>query len=598
MKTVTYIHLSFILIFSFLPSSILGQEECPKPPNVFIDIETTPFVCNLKIYLDATGSTGVQPFTYQWSNGVWSDYPGTGIIFQTGAYTVTVTDNNGCTGTAAVEIDDALVGPPTAEAALDAIPIQLTCIQECATLDASASSGVPPLTYIWGGPAPISGNGPFVEACSPGTYFVTVTDQGGCTDVASVEVLESEPIELIVKHTDIDECDGLTNIFVYSPNLDHYNTSYEWNTGSIDFVIYNSLSGTYTVTVTDNITGCTAVGSITVEITDIFEADLTVKDICLDGYSHSLGGFYTDVYGGTPPYSYEWSNGDTGHSIEFVEEGEYWVTITDNKGCTYELYGIHESVCCTETPILIAEYKNVKGCVGSSITFGPSAIFSPDDVLTWYFNNDPYNETSPSITLDPLSSDNEGKYTLVVTNDEDCTTIHYVYVVYPTCCGIPVSATFNYVCNGNSLTLGPPNTFPSGTVISWTFNNQLIPNANTIPFTFTNVSNGVYGYNATFDDCLIGAAAYHVNVLQCFQREYEGSFTANPNPTKGLLSFDFIPDENIDFTIYDIQGKIIQTGSFEAGGTPIIDISQQAKGIYILSFSYQNRMYQEKLIKQ
>jgi gliding motility-associated-like protein len=40
--------------------------------------------------------------------------------------------------------------------------------------------------------------------------------------------------------------------------------------------------------------------------------------------------------GGTPDYTYTWSNGDNTSTVQGLLSGEYWVTVTDANGCTVE----------------------------------------------------------------------------------------------------------------------------------------------------------------------------------------------------------------------------------------------------------------------
>jgi hypothetical protein len=90
-------------------------------------------------------------------------------------------------------------------------------------------------------------------------------------------------------------------------------------------------AGTYTVTASDS-NGCTATANITVTQPTPVSATLTSVNVsCAGGNNGSataVGG------GGTPGFTYLWSNGSAGPQINNLVAGNYTVTVTDNNGCT------------------------------------------------------------------------------------------------------------------------------------------------------------------------------------------------------------------------------------------------------------------------
>ena len=67
----------------------------------------------------------------------------------------------------------------------------------------------------------------------------------------------------------------------------------------------------------------------------------------------SLGSIYLNVFGGTPPYVFEWSDFATTQNRAELEEGIYSVVTTDANGCSAELQNlVIENDCPSTSEIL------------------------------------------------------------------------------------------------------------------------------------------------------------------------------------------------------------------------------------------------------
>src|SRR5450759_3899486 len=96
-----------------------------------------------------------------------------------GAYTVTVTDNKGCTTTA-----NYIVTQPAAALAASAIGTNVNCFGGATgTMTVTASGGTSPYTYSWN-TIPVQTTATATNLAA-GTYTVTVTDNKGCTTTAN-----------------------------------------------------------------------------------------------------------------------------------------------------------------------------------------------------------------------------------------------------------------------------------------------------------------------------------------------------------------------------------------------------------------------------
>jgi len=226
-----------------------------------------------------------------------------------GTYTVLVTDANGCSGTASVDVTMTANPTPTITGVLE------YCAGDSTTLDAGSYS-----SYLWSNDSTTQ----TIIVTGPGaTYTVTVTDANGCTSTADIAVTQNaNPVPAITGTLVL--CSGSsTTISADDPAY----VSYAWepnNQTTATIVVANP--GDYTVIVTD-MNGCT--GSATVNITEATNPTPTVTTnnpiICLGGS--------TTLDAGAGYAAYEWSEGGTLQTFEATAAGNYTVTVTDANGC-------------------------------------------------------------------------------------------------------------------------------------------------------------------------------------------------------------------------------------------------------------------------
>lgn len=107
--------------------------------------------------------------------------------------------------------------------------------------------------------------------------------------------------------------------------------TYLWSNGATTSQISGLSAGTYTVTVTDN-ANCSSTSSITVDEPDAIQLSFTVTNESFAGAGD--GAIDLTVSGGSPGYSYLWSNGATSEDISGLSAGTYTVTVTDQNSCT------------------------------------------------------------------------------------------------------------------------------------------------------------------------------------------------------------------------------------------------------------------------
>jgi len=106
--------------------------------------------------------------------------------------------------------------------------------------------------------------------------------------------------------------------------------SYNWSNGATSAILNNLAAGTYNVTVVDanNISATYSVAMK--EPYQLLASTVTQNG----GLGQNNGYINLSVDGGTPGYSYDWSNGATTQNISGLAPGTYTVTVTDAAGCT------------------------------------------------------------------------------------------------------------------------------------------------------------------------------------------------------------------------------------------------------------------------
>lgn len=224
-----------------------------------------------------------------------------------GAYRVTVTAANGCTGSDTVQL---LNHPFTAPN----LGPDINVCQPTATLDAGAGYA----TYAWSTGATTQS----ISVSATGSYSVTATDANGCVGSDQINVTFSNvPMTL---GPDVTVCQPAQ--VVLDPQLVGTFT-YVWSTGATSPTVTLSTPGTYTVSLTaTNTFGCTAQDTVLVTILPTPPSLLGSDTILCADTSITLNvgpGFA----------SYQWSTGATTQSIMASNGGNYLVTATAPNGC-------------------------------------------------------------------------------------------------------------------------------------------------------------------------------------------------------------------------------------------------------------------------
>ena len=167
---------------------------------------------------------------------------------------------------------------------------------------------------------------------SSGTYTYQVTDAHGCVVTTTAIVNNGAPVIENSLSNNVS-CNGETNGSVsLVVNNGNPTYTYNWSNGATTESLTELTAGTYSVQITDA-NGCTTSGSY--DITEPTAIDLnptTTADL-----GNNEGSIDLNITGGTPGYTFEWSNGATTEDLSDLSAGIYTVFVTDLNGCTAEI---------------------------------------------------------------------------------------------------------------------------------------------------------------------------------------------------------------------------------------------------------------------
>lgn len=266
------------------------------------------------------------------------------------------------------------------------------CAQETATLTASNSGN-----YEWNnGLGTTTTVTPVVTETTQ--YFVRATDANGCIseDSVVIDVFSIPVLSTSVSNTTCGEANGEANVTAFGGAAPY---TYLWSNDSTTSTIQNILAGSYHVLVTDS-RNCTAHKYVAVSDTDGPSVTITKGEDANCGGAD--GTATSNVTGGTPPYTYSWSNGDTLRMTFSLEGGSHTLAVTDDNGCI----GTDD--------VVIENYGNNPPVIRGRIT-------RPGNLYV----------TSGSVTLYRKSTSGGVRHDSITTVDIDGTGVYYFRDVLP-----------------------------------------------------------------------------------------------------------------------------------------------------------------------
>ena len=453
--------------------TITISEPNPLLANASSTDISCPGFCNGTATATPTGGTA--PYTYSWSTIPVQTTPGVNSLCP-GTYYVTVTDSNNC-----VSIDSVTIIEPV-PMTLTMNSTDMSCNGTCdGTTAVSVVGGFSPYTYTWasvpvGQVAAGQGTDSIFNLCD-GTYTVTVTDSNGCTLNNNAVVNEPAPIVINLTTSDLScnaICNGTASVAPAGGN-GPYTVSWDGAPFAASTAISGLCAGPHTVSVRD-FNGCTESLNFTINEPPLLTTTTTGTDILCN--SVCSGTATTTPAGGTAPYTYLWSNGDTTSNTSGLCAGTYIVTITDDSLCTVvDSVTINEPVALDANP----QFTNMSCngvCDGTAISLplGGTAPYT----YSW----------APGGNSQSLSNLCAGQYIITVTDSNNCTDADTVNILEPTLLAVnavSINASCGTICDGEATAN------PSGGTTPYTYawsNGDTTQNA-------INLCAGTYGVTVT-----------------------------------------------------------------------------------------------------
>ena len=496
---------------------------------------------------------------------------------------MTATDANGCTDTARaiVNVDNPIT------IIIDNV-INNGCVgQPNGSIAISVIGGSAPFSYQWSNGQPSQD----LINVRDDNYTVTVTDANGCSVTAQASIVPNFALNL--SQTIVNPpCAGDSATATVTANGGSGNYGYDWGNASNSTTnVARVLTGQVIATVTDRNTGC-----VERDTFDISEPDsLTIMliqrtNIGCDATS-STGSLDLQTNGGTPSYQYNWSNNAMTEDISGLTVDNYTLTVTDANGCTITA-GPFAITQATAIAVTVTGDSSTLSC-DQQPTGVLSAQASGGTGITYQWNT---GDTSAA--LNGLAA---GTYTVIATNDDNCTDTASATILAPL---VPSLAAFVQTPGTRQVTVPLNTVVPigagnSGFACRWTAladpstGDPGIADPNAENTTATPNPAGQYTYvvtaTATTKDTVCRATDTVFITVELPFLGIPDAFTPNNDGVNDVFRPIYLDDgEILSFRIFNRWGQVVYDGAQNenAGWDGTFQGSTQPTEVYLYWIEY------------
>ena len=380
----------------------------------------------------ATGTTAnsVGAVVYFWTGG---PAPLTTQLISnlcSGTYTLQATDQNSCTASAVVTINQ----PTQLTASISATGNASCAGYTNGFATVAPSGGTPGYTYSW---LPSGGTAATAGSLTAGSYTATITDAMGCTTNAVAVITQPTPLQATLTSTNVT-CNGLNNGVG--------NLAYSGGTGPYTFLWFPTLNNTpnvstlppgiHTVQITDNL-GCVTTRTTLITQPSALTAAITsTNSNCNQANGHAC----VAVSGGAGGYTYQWTSNPAfvNSCINNVIAGAYTVTATDVNGCTISAIANINDIA---GPTIAVTATTAVSCFGGSNGSATTNVSGGTGTISYLWSH--LAQTTPNVVNLPA-----GLHSIVITDAAGCIASASVNITQPTQLVGAISNVSNVTCAG------------------------------------------------------------------------------------------------------------------------------------------------------
>jgi len=523
--------------------------------------------CLDSVIMFLTGYDTDANLSFEWKNNLGT-VVGTNdslIAFDFGDYSIEITDTNGCMVSENFQIS-------TGNLSVEITPTNSQCLGlNNGSITGTITGDAGPFTIEWSDTnldETISLTG--LEA---GEYIVFVTDTNGCvaTDTAIVENILTFNYTAELGHVTCDGgSDGFVNSTIIGGNPPY---SYEWSFDPLNDTdtITGVPAGDHSVTITD-INGCQHFEEFTINDGYVITINSFVNDETCQ--NDSDGDIFVNLVGGTPPYTYSWSDGLPSSPNQIgLTGGSYSVVVSDSNGCTAnKTIEVKTQFVFTTNYTVVEEVcdDDYNGSIQANITGGVAPY-----TLEWV-NLPGENGTF----VDSLTT---GDYYLSITGANGCNIIDTVNVGIeaPIVPYFTPSQPYLYLDADPTFTFN--NVSTGGLSYSWNFGDGNFSTDHSPTHTYSSVGD-YYVKLIVFNGICSREYIYKVSVyphVGLSEQEIK-DLDIIPNPNNGIFSIDIKQEiYNGEIRISDVIGRQISTQITEVGENKI-ELPNLLHGTYLI----------------